>query len=101
MSRGRTFSREFKHAIVREIMRGDLGPTQICRKHGLNERMVLRWRTEVAERGEDAFTPQTPQVGDAKELRIAELERLVGQLTLENTVLKKGLQHVQWRSDMP
>jgi transposase len=101
MGRGRTFSREFKFAIVREVMRGDDGPAQICRKHGLNERMVLRWRKEVAARGEDAFTPQLAPAGDANELRIAELERLVGQLALENSVLKKGLQHVQWRSDMP
>lgn len=101
MGRGRTFSREFKFAIVREVMRGEQGPVQICRKHGLNERVVLRWRNEVAERGDEAFTPSLAPAGDATELRIAELERLVGQLTLENTVLKKGLQHVQWRSDMP
>ena len=101
MGRGRTFSREFKFAIVREIMRGERGPVQICRQHGLNERVVLRWRREVAERGDDAFIPQLATEADAQAVRIAELERLVGRLTVENEALKKGLQHVQWRSDRP
>lgn len=79
MSRGRIFDRDFKFAIVREIMRAELGPTQICRQHGLNERMVLRRRKEVAERGDAAFTPQIAGEADAKVVRIAELERLVGQ----------------------
>ncbi len=101
MSRGRTFDREFKFAIVRAIMRGDQRPSQICRQHGLDERVVLRWRTEVAERGDDAFTPQVGREADAQALRIVELERLVGQLTLENTALKKGLQHARLASDRP
>lgn len=101
MSRGRTFDREFKIAIVHAIMRGDQRPSQICRQHGLNERVVLRWRAEVAERGDSAFLPQVAQEADAHAVRIAELERLVGQLTLENTALKKGLQHARLASVRP
>lgn len=98
MSHGRTYDREFKIAIVHAIMRGDQRISQICRQHGLNERVVLRWRTEVAERGDAAFLPQLSREADAQAVRIAELERLVGQLTLENTALKKGLQHARLAS---
>lgn len=101
MSRGRTFDREFKFAVVREVMRGEQRISQICRKHGIDERVVLRWRKEVAERGDAAFLPQVGAEADAQRLRVAELERLVGQLTLENQALKKGLQHASWSSDRP
>ena len=50
MSRGRTFSREFKLAGVRQVVSGEQRPAQVCREHGLAEGLLLRWRREVAER---------------------------------------------------
>lgn len=91
MSRGRVFSREFKIAVVREVLRGDEGVMAICRKHGLAQPVVLRWRHEVEARGDDAFIPRVADAVDARDLRISELEQLCGQLTLENRALKKGL----------
>ncbi len=38
---------------------------------------------------EEAFTPKQPSREEALEARIAELERLIGQLTIENSVLEK------------
>ncbi len=101
MTRRRTFTREFKLAIVREILHGDRRPSQICRAHGLHERVVQRWRHEVETRGDHAFTAALAAEGDVRELRIAELERLCGQLTLENSALKKGLSAVVLRNDRP
>lgn len=90
MPRGRTFSREFKLAVVRQVETG-ARPAQVCREHGLAEPVLWRWRREYGERGEAAFGPR--ESGDPRvlERRIAELERFCGQLALENAVLKKGL----------
>ncbi len=99
--RGRTFTREFKLDIVRQIESGAKRAAQVCREHHLAETVLLRWRREYEERGEAAFTPrvlddQAPSQSSV-ERRIAELERLCGQLALENAALKKALQHLQTR----
>ncbi len=97
MARGRTFSREFKLAAVQEVISGEKRPAQVCREHGLAEGLLLRWRREVAERGDAAFgTPETSMV--TLERKIAELERFCGQLALENAALKKGLRVLPSRS---
>lgn len=92
MGRGRTFSREFKLAAVRQVVVEEQRPAQVCREHGLAEGLLLRWRREYAERGEAAFTPSEATGAAALERRVAELERFCGQLALENASLKKGLQ---------
>ncbi len=91
MGRGRSFSREFKLAAVRQVTNGEKRPAQVCREHGLSEGLLLRWRREYEARGEAAFAPQQPSETEALERRIADLERLCGQLALENAVLKKAL----------
>lgn len=94
----RAFSREFKLAVVREVMRGDDPVGVICRKYQLAGPVLLRWRHEVETRGDEAFIPTVAAEGDGKDLRIAELERLCGQLALEVQTLKKGLQAVAVRN---
>lgn len=87
--RGRTHSREFKLEVVRQIATGQKRLAQVCREHQLAESLLLRWRREYEERGEEAFTPKQPSREEALEARIAELERLIGQLTIENSVIKQ------------
>ncbi len=98
MARGRTFSREFKLEVVRQIERGERRPAQVCREHGLADGVLWRWRQEYAARGEAAFAPREPDGEEALARRIAELERFCGQLALENEALKKGLASMTSRS---
>ena len=44
--RGRTFTREFKLDLVRQMARGTKRPAQVCREHQLGESVVARWRRE-------------------------------------------------------
>lgn len=101
MARGRTFSREFKLAVVQQVVSGAQRPAQVCREHGLGEGLLLRWRREVAERGDAAFGPPEEAGPLALERRVAELERFCGQLALENAALKKGLSTLPSRSGTP
>jgi transposase len=96
--RGRTFTREFKLDVVRQITSGEKRPAPVCREHQLAETVLLRWRREVEERGEAACTPkETVSSRPSAEVRVAELERFCGQLAVENAALKKALQHLQTR----
>lgn len=91
MAHGRTHSREFKLDVVRQVARGEKRPAQVCREHGLAESLLLRWRKEYDARGEAAFGP--PEDSGSRGL-----ERLCGQLALENAALKKGLSLYRSRS---
>lgn len=101
MGRGRTFTREFKLSVVREIASGAKRPAQACREHALTEGVLHRWRQEYASRGEEAFLPRDGSGEPSLEQRIADLERLCGQLALENAALKKGLRARTSRSGTP
>lgn len=98
--RGRTSTREFKLVVVRQVVSGAKRPAQVCREHQLADSVLARWRREYAERGENAFTPQDLAPPDTLEQRIAELERLCGQLALENSILKKALQSAPSKSSI-
>src|SRR3712207_3983041 len=91
MGRGRVHSREFKLSVVRQVAGGEKRPAQVCREHGIGEGLLLRWRREYEARGEAAFAPHAPLETEALVRRVAELERLCGQLALENAVLKGAL----------
>ena len=99
MGRGRVHSREFKLTAVRQVANGEKRPAQVCREHGIGEGLLLRWRREYEARGEAAFAPSQPSETEALERRIADLERLCGQLALENALLKKALNGSLLRSD--
>ena len=55
---GRTFTREFKLAIVRQLASGEKRPAQVCREQGWQRVSSRAGGREYAERGEAAFTPQ-------------------------------------------
>jgi transposase len=90
------YSRDLKIAAMRAL---DAGSTagEIARKYQVSPHLLDRWRGEWRAKGELAFPgigrrgATMPAVDDAR--RIAELERKIGQLTMENDFLKKALQH--------
>jgi transposase len=90
------YGRDLKIAAMRALDAGSASG-EIARKYQLSPKLLERWRGEWRARGELAF-PGTgrrgvdlPALDDAR--RIAELERKIGQLTMENDFIKKALQH--------
>lgn len=51
----RVFVRELKFDLCRHIFRGQKRPAQVCREHQLTESLLLLWRREFEECGENAF----------------------------------------------
>jgi transposase-like protein len=91
----RIYSRDLKIAAMREI---DSGRTvsEVARQLELSPKALERWRGEWQARGDLAFPGigrRAVPVGLTELQRIAELERKIGQLTMENDFLKKALQH--------
>ena len=91
----RVYSRELKLAAMREIERGRT-ISEVARQLELSPKLLERWRGEWLARGELAFPGfgrRSVPAGLSEMKRIAELERKIGQLTVENDFLKKALQH--------
>jgi transposase len=87
MKQRRQFTPEFKAKVVLDILTGVQTPAEVCRKHTLSPNLPALWKTTFLERAAVVF--QADQQRDGQEARIAELERVLGRLTLENEVLKK------------
>jgi putative transposase len=94
----KSYSREFKLEVVRQVASGEKRPAQVCREHGIAESVLSRWRKEYQEKGEAAFQVTPSGEITTQEMKIAELERFCGQLALENQVLKKTLQSMGSKS---
>ena len=82
------YSRDLKIAAMRALDTGSATTGEIARKYQLSPKLLERWRGEWRARGELAFPGSgrrgvdTPGLDDAR--RIAELERKIGQLAMEN-----------------
>lgn len=84
----RVFTREFKVAAIKELDSGKpLG--YVARQLEVSANTLHRWRREFREQPTKAFSGQGRRV--LAESREAELERKIGQLTMENDFLKRLL----------
>jgi len=89
MRNQRTFGLEFKRQLIEELLSGESGPAQLCRRHNITSSLLYHWKKQYS-RGK--FNNEPTEEGALRD-RIEKLERLVGRLTLENELLKKGLQY--------
>ena len=85
----RTFAPDFKFQVVLELLTGEKSAAQLCREHQLSETSLSRWRQQFLEQGARVFESQNGNT--AEQERIAELERMVGRLTMELAAAKKAL----------
>ncbi len=85
MKNRRTFGKDFKRKVVEEVRSGLLTATQAMKQYELSSNLVYRW----IDRYEHGKFDNEPTERGAQENRIAELERKVGQLAMENDLLKK------------
>jgi transposase-like protein len=95
----RTFNDEFKAKIVETIAAGAASQAEISRKYGISPVMIGRWKREYST-GKFFENANNTDIAGIR-IRMAELERLVGELLLENKMLKKAkeLDTIQKKDD--
>lgn len=87
----RKFTREFKLAAIEQIESGK-SLARVARELEVHENTLRKWKQALQENPSQAF----PGLGKARTpSREAELERKIGQMTLEIDFLKKVLQRVE------
>lgn len=89
MKERRTYSPEFKVRVVLELISGKKGLMEASREYQIKDSVLSRWKQEFLERAGQVF--ENPSHQNGQEERIAELERLVGRLTLQLDMAKKVL----------
>jgi transposase-like protein len=86
----RTFTPDFKLDTVMEGFLGEKSIAQICRERKIKDTQYYKWREIFLENAVNIFDGQNGDKHKEFEDRIAELERMIGQITMENEILKKA-----------
>lgn len=88
----RNHTPEFKAQVVLELLREEMTVNELAAKHQISPVLISRWKSELIERAADVFKKGPSEAEKElaeKEEHIADLERKVGQLTVEVDWLKK------------
>ena len=90
------FTREFKLKVVRAYESGT-SVAELTRQFDIHANLVYKWTQEYRNNPAGAFhgTASETDTVQTAEQRVAELERIIGRLTVENDFLKKALQHAR------
>jgi transposase len=90
MPRGqrRAFAPEFKAKLVLELLSGAATQAELCRKHSLKPQLLANWKAATLENLHVLFHDDGQASQD--QIRIAELEQLVGRQAYELEILKKA-----------
>ena len=83
----RSFTAEFKAQVVLEVISGIKMFSEACRQYQLSEQTLSRWKQEVVQNAAMVF--ERSGQNDEEQQHVAELERMIGKLTIELEIAKK------------
>ena len=93
----RLYSLSEKIAIVRETLKPGVTSAYVARRHGIHLNLIYYWRRVYKDLAEAdleaarAATPDEQRLADLR-LQVRNLERLLGQRTLEVALLREQLE---------
>ena len=92
----RMFSKEFKLSVIADVEGGQT-VAEVARHRQVHPDLVYQWHRQFRSQGTSAFPDRPGAVNsqDPAGAKIAELEQMVGRLTMENEFLKKALKRVE------
>ena len=86
----RSFTAEFKGQVVLEALRGESSQAELCQRHNISEDQLSKWKQQFVENVASLFGSKDKPSKEETE-RIAELEQLVGRLSVALDIQKKAL----------
>lgn len=95
MAKRKHYTAEFKTRVVLELLTAQKGLMQASREYGIKDTILSRWKQEFMERAPQLFGKEQVDNREVEE-RIADLERMVGKLTIELDLAKKALGYSNW-----
>jgi transposase-like protein len=89
MAKRRRFTPQFKAEVVIEALMGQSSQAELCRRYNLSDEQLSKWKHQLLDNAAILFESTDKQSNDSIE-RIAQLEQLVGRLTLALDIQKKA-----------
>jgi len=86
----KAYSRKFREQVVHEYFSGAASYTELMQRYGLSSGLLGKWCRRYGGGGSDETEGSRDQ-----SRKVAELERMVGRLTMENDLLKKFAAYTQ------
>lgn len=99
MGRQRKHSPEFKAQVVLEMLSGEKSVAQISREYQIKDSLLYRWKADFLERAPQVFSGGTDSEKHDLQTQVADLERLVGQLTMQLEMAKKATHYLKSSAD--
>ncbi|MDZ7292962.1 MAG: transposase [candidate division KSB1 bacterium] len=84
----RHFSAEFKAKVILEVISGAKPAAEVCREHNIKPQLLSQWKNYFLENAVHLFDGAERR--SEAQARVEELERVLGQKTLEVEILKKA-----------
>ena len=88
MAKRRKFSPEFKARVVLEVLTGEKTGGEVCREHRVSSQQLSNWKRQFLDNASMVF--ENGKRKSEEEQQIAELERMVGKLTMQLEIAKKA-----------
>ena len=89
MAKRRRFTPQFKAEVVIEALTGQSSQAELCRKHHISQDQLSKWKHQLIDNAATLFESNDKR-SNASEQQIAQLEQLVGRLTLALDIQKKA-----------
>ena len=81
--------KQTKFKAVVELLQGDQTVSELCSKYMVHQSALFRWKKEFLEKGPDVFDKGQGHKDQTK--HITQLERKIGELTMDVDFLNKAL----------
>ena len=89
----RNHSAEFKAKVALAALRGDKTLTELAEQFDVHPNQIQEWKKRLVEGAGDVFS-RTAQSGGTDAETVAALHAKIGQLTMENDFLERGLERI-------
>jgi transposase-like protein len=82
------FTAEFKSQVALQLLSGEKNMAELCREHQLTSQIIGNWKQQFLAAAPQVF--EKNETDSREQTRIAELERIVGKLTMVLAIAKKA-----------
>ena len=91
--RRRNHSPEFKSKVALAAIKGDKTLSELSQQYGINSNLIVKWKKQLIEQSSEVFASGKGLAPD-RESEIQSLQAKIGQLTMENDFLERGLTRI-------
>lgn len=85
--------REFKAKVALEAIKGEMTMAQMVKKFDVQAAQITQWKKQLLTNANTAFDKGDKAAEDT-EKTVQELHAKIGQLTMENDFLERGLERI-------